>query len=96
MRSGGGGGGGGGGPKWGLGAYVVVHTILPPSPDILWIELGGKPKWLPLNFRDHGVKCPATIIPENRLEKAGLVFFFSLEDLKLATPVVKEAVIGAS
>ena len=24
--------------------------ILPPSPVILWIELGGKLKWLPLNF----------------------------------------------
>ena len=32
--------------SWGLCAYVIVHTILPPSPVILWIELGGKPKWL--------------------------------------------------
>ena len=23
---------------------------LPPSPVILWIKLGGRPKWLPLNF----------------------------------------------
>ena len=30
--------------------YVIVHTILPPSQVILWIELGGKSKWLPLNF----------------------------------------------
>ena len=28
----------------------IVHTKLPPSPAILWIELGGKPKWLPINF----------------------------------------------
>ena len=39
-----------GGSEWGLFAYVIVHTILPPSPVILWIELGGKPKWLPLNL----------------------------------------------
>ena len=30
--------------------YVIVLTKLPPSPVILWIKLGGKPKWLPLNF----------------------------------------------
>ena len=41
------------GSGWGLWAYVVVHTILPPSPVILWKELGGKPKWLPLNFGYH-------------------------------------------
>ena len=34
---------------------VVVHTILPPIPEILWIELGGKPKWLPLNPGYHDV-----------------------------------------
>ena len=37
-------------PKWGLCDYAIVHTKLPPSPVILWIELGGKLKWLPLNF----------------------------------------------
>ena len=31
---------------WDLCEYVIVHTKLPPSPVILWIELGGKPKWL--------------------------------------------------
>ena len=38
---------------WGLCTYVIVHTVLPPSPVILRIELGGKPKWLPLNFGYH-------------------------------------------
>ena len=32
---------------------LIVHTIVPPSPVILWIEQGGKPKWLPLNFGYH-------------------------------------------
>ena len=41
--------------QWGLCAYVILHTILPPSPVILWISLGGKPKWLPLNFGYHDV-----------------------------------------
>ena len=35
--------------------YVIVHIILPPSPVILWIELGGKPKWPPLNTGYHDV-----------------------------------------
>ena len=35
--------------QWGLCKYVIVHTILPPSPVIWWIELGGNRKWLPLN-----------------------------------------------
>ena len=45
--------------QWGLCAYVIVHIILPPSPVILWIELGGKPKWLPLNSGYHDVMCTA-------------------------------------
>ena len=32
---------------------LVVHMNLPPSPVILWTELGGKPKWLPLDFGYH-------------------------------------------
>ena len=28
----------------------IVHTILGGSPVILWISLGGKPKWLPLKW----------------------------------------------
>ena len=35
--------------------YVIVHTILGGSPVILWISLGGKPKWLPLKFGYHDV-----------------------------------------
>ena len=39
-----------------------VHTILPPSPVILWIKLGGKPKWLPLNSEYHDVMCTSPIV----------------------------------
>ena len=41
--------------QWGLCEYVMVHTILGGSPVILWISLGGKPKWLPLKFGYHDV-----------------------------------------
>ena len=41
--------------QWGLCEYVIVHTILGGSPVILWISLGGKPKWLPLIFGYHDV-----------------------------------------
>ena len=37
--------------------YVIVHTILPPNPVILWREPDGKPTWLPLNFGYHDVMC---------------------------------------
>ena len=45
------------GLKRGMREYVTVHTthILPPGPINLWIELGGRPKWLPLNFGYHDV-----------------------------------------
>ena len=35
-----------------LRTYMIpnVHTELPPSPDILWTERGGKPKRLSLNY----------------------------------------------
>ena len=36
--------------QWGLCEYVIIHTFLPPSLVISWIELGGKPKWRPLDF----------------------------------------------
>ena len=39
----------------------TIHTILPPSPVILWIELGGKPKWLPLKFGYHNLVRTAPI-----------------------------------
>ena len=35
--------------------FTVVHTKLPPSPVILWRELGGTPKWLPLHNEYHDV-----------------------------------------
>ena len=41
--------------EWGSCEYVIVHTMLPPSAVILWIEVGGKPKWLPMNFGHHDV-----------------------------------------
>ena len=41
--------------KWGLCEYIIVHTKLPPSPVILWIELGGKLKWLQLSFAYNDV-----------------------------------------
>ena len=40
---------------WVLCEHVIVHTILGGSPVILWISLGGKPKWLPLKFGYHDV-----------------------------------------
>ena len=46
----------------GLCDYVIVHTILPPSPVILWILLGGKPKWLPLKCGYHEVMRTAPIL----------------------------------
>ena len=41
--------------QWGLCEYVIVHTILGGSAVILWISLGGKPKWIPLKFGYHAV-----------------------------------------
>ena len=35
--------------------HRLVHTIWGGGPVILWISLGGKPKWLPLNFGYHDV-----------------------------------------
>ena len=46
-----------GSEKCGLCEYVMFHTKLPPSPVILWIELGGEPKWLPLILRYYDVMC---------------------------------------
>ena len=48
--------------EWHLCKYVIVNTKLPPSPVILWIELGGKPKWLPLNFGYHDVMHTGSIL----------------------------------
>ena len=69
--------------KWGRCAYVIVHVILPPSPVIPWIdlELGGKPKWLPLNFGYYDVMrtTPITIKTKNNCWLEGkFVIFFNL------------------
>ena len=47
---------------WGLCQYVIVHTIVGGSPVILWISLGGKPKWLPLKFGYHDVMRTSPIM----------------------------------
>ena len=55
--------------QWGLCEYVIVLTILGGSPVILWISLGGKPKWLPLKFGYHDVMRTSPIFlvfTENR------------------------------
>ena len=49
-------------PRWGLCPYIIVYAILPPSPVILWIELGGKPKRLPLKFGYHDVMHTAPVL----------------------------------
>ena len=48
--------------RMGLCEYVIVHTILGDSPIILWILLGGKPKWLPLNIGYHDVMRTSPIM----------------------------------
>ena len=50
--------------KWSLCEYVIVHTILGGSPVILWISLGRKSKWLPLEFEYHVVMrtCPTVFL----------------------------------
>ena len=50
------------GRQWGLCEYVIVHTVLGGSPVILWISLGGKPKWLPLKFGYHDVMRTSPIM----------------------------------
>ena len=52
--------------EWGLCEYVIVHMILGGSPVILWISLGGKPKWLPLKFGYHDVMRTSPISSASR------------------------------
>ena len=60
--------------QWGLCECVIVHTILPPSPVILWIQLGGKPKWLPLKFGYHDVIRTSPINRDGSLTLSRYVF----------------------
>ena len=42
---------------------MLIHSYhFATQPVILWIELGAKPKWLPLNFRNHDVMRTAPIM----------------------------------
>ena len=45
--------------------YIIVHSKMPSSQAILWIELGGNPKWLLLNFGYHDVTRAAPTTPSN-------------------------------
>ena len=49
------------GPMEPVQIHVIVHTILGGSPVILWISLGGRPKWLPLKFEYLDVTCTSPI-----------------------------------
>ena len=43
------------------------HHFATGSPVILWIQLGGKPKWLPLKFGYHDVMRTSSIVHLQRL-----------------------------
>ena len=64
--------------QWALCEYAIIHAILPPSPVILWIELGGKSKWLPLNFGYHDVMRTGPIIAILLQIISSFFFFFFL------------------
>ena len=44
------------------GACAHTSQLTPPTPVTLWIELGGKSKWLPLNLGYHDVMSTAPIL----------------------------------
>ena len=48
-----------------MGAVRIRHSIreFATQPVILWILLGGKPKWLPLNFGFNDVMRTDLIVP---------------------------------
>ena len=48
--------------EWDLCEFVIVHMILGGSSVILWISLGGKPKWLLLKFGYHDVMRTSGIV----------------------------------
>ena len=79
--------------KWGLREYTIVHVIvhstLPPSPVILWIELGGKSNWHPLNFGYHDEMCTSPIHQKKKkktvvLQKEDLPWAASSSSARLA------------
>ena len=47
-----------------MGAVRIRHSIWATQPVILWILLGGKQKWLPLNFGFNDVMRTAPISME--------------------------------
>ena len=55
--------------RWGLYTYFIAHTVLVGSPVILWISLGGKPKWLPLKKLETMTYCAQA--PLQRCEQRG-------------------------
>ena len=55
---------------WGLCEYVIVLTLWGGSPVILWISLGGKPKWLSLKFGYHDVMRTSPVWCESNVEKS--------------------------
>ena len=65
----------------GLCAYIIIHTILPPSPVILCIQLSGKPKWLPLKSVAYaeGVWGGGGVLPPENFGFSGLNGFLSFE-----------------
>ena len=74
--------------QWGLCVHVKSHPKLPPSPVILWIELGGKPKWLPLNSGYHDVM---SIAPIDRLtlDHTGACFVVMFDKVSNSCQVVE-------
>ena len=57
-------------PKWSLCEYVIFHTIVRHGQNILWVDLGGKPKWLPLNSGYHDRMSTSSIIASLNQSKA--------------------------
>ena len=56
-------------PDGGHAHYVIVGENA-TQPVILWIELGDKPKWLPLNFEFNDVMMRTTPIQMDEKEVA--------------------------
>ena len=65
-----------------MGAVRIRHSIreIATQPVILWILLGGRPKWLPLNFGFNDVMRTAPSRP--RLLPYRLIVLAKLQDLR--------------